>query len=99
MVAALSCRNFRSCHHWHWHRVLFFLPSAHRLVVELTTLLLQLIVAYVKSVSSHTMIAAHLSLDHAVVVCGILTKFWLLLETISCVIIVGIVSIVFGIGS
>lgn len=92
VVTPLSCGDIRDRNR-NCNRVLLFLPSAHGLIVELTILFLLLIVTHVECVTTHAMIT-HLFLDHAVVVCGTLSKFWLL-ESVSSIIIVNIMGGIF----
>lgn len=95
MVTPLSCGHIWDRNGiWHWW-ILLFLPFSHWLIVELTVLFLLLVVAHIKCVTAHAIIT-HLILDHAVVVCGTLAKFWLL-EPIGGIIIVNIMRDVFGI--
>ena len=76
---------------------MLFLPPAHRLVIELPTLLLELVITYIECISSKTMIA-HL-ICKTIIIGRILTKYSLLLKTISRIIIINIMSIVFRVGS
>lgn len=89
MVASL-----RRGHILLWRYVLLLGPPSHRLVIELSALLLKLVVTYVESISPQAMIA-HLSLD--VIVSRALAKHWLLLKSVRCVIIVNIMRVVFGV--
>lgn len=75
------------------HFILLFLASTHRLVVELSALLLKLVITHIESVPAKA-IVPHLSLDHVIVVRWVLSKHLLLLEPVSCVIIIDIVRVV-----
>lgn len=76
-----------------WRLILFFLASAHRLVIELPALFLELVVAHVKSVSAKAVIA-HFTL---IIIGWALAEDWLLLKPVSCVIIVDVVWIILGV--
>lgn len=94
MVAALCSGHILLRRHW--HTVLFFLTSAHGLVIEFPALFLELVVTHVESVSAHAVVS-HFSLDHIVVVSGAMAEGSLLLKPVCRIIIVDVMWVIFGV--